>query len=177
MMQPYPGTVCDGNAGDRCPRRRKTQPVGDTPAMRSARAMTLIELIAVVAIVGILSAVALMRIGGGGFGRPSVDAFSRQLSVDLRYTRSMAITEKTNHYLGFDSTGYTIFRRDSPVDIVVNPRQPLPRGIGGSISTWNFEFEPSGAALAAYWADLSISGVTYRVEVIPVTGTTTVRKL
>ncbi|MCH8241148.1 MAG: type II secretion system protein [Planctomycetes bacterium] len=144
--------------------------------MRFVRAMTLIELIAVVAIIGILSAVVLMRVGDGSFGRPSVNAFTRQLSVDLRYTRSMAITQKVNHYLGFDSSGYTIFRRDSP-DVVVHPRQPLPKGVGGSISAWNFEFEPSGAALAGYWANLSSSGVTYRVEVILVTGTTTVRKL
>ena len=175
-MQPCPGTVCERNAADRCPHARMTQPVRDTPRMRPVRAMTLIELIAVVTIIGILSAVVLMRLGGGSFGRPSVDAFSRQLSVDLRYTRSMAITQKVNHYLGFDSAGYTIFRRDSP-DVVVNPRQPLPKGVGGSISAWNFEFEPSGAALAGYWANLSSSGVTYRVEVILVTGTTTVRKL
>ncbi len=175
-MQPCSRAICERNATDRGPQGRATRSVGDTPRMRFVRAMTLIELIAVVTIIGIMSAVVLMRVGGGSFGRPSVEAFSRQLSVDLRYTRSMAITQKVNHYLGFDATGYTIFRRDSP-DVVVNPRQALPRGLGGSISAWNFEFEPSGAALAAYWADLSISGVTYRVEVIPVTGTTTVRKL
>lgn len=176
MMQRCPGTVCERNAADRCPHARMTQPAQDTPRTRFVRAMTLIELIAVVTIIGILSSVVLMRLGGGSFGRPSVHAFSRQLSVDLRYTRSMAITQKVNHYLGFDSTGYTIFRRDSP-DVVVNPRQPLPKGVEGSISDWNFEFEPSGAALAGYWANLSSSGVTYRVEVILVTGTTTVRKL
>ncbi len=176
-MQPRPRTVCERNATVRCPQGRVTRSVGDTPRMRFVRAMTLIELIAVVTIIGILSAVVLMRVGGGSFGRPSVNAFSRQLSVDLRYTRSMAITQKANHYLGFDATGYTIFRRDTPADVVVNPRQPLPQGVGGSISTWNFEFEPSGAALAGYWADLSSPGVTYRVEVILVTGTTTVRKL
>ena len=176
MTQRCPGIVCRRDAADRCPHATMTQPVRDTPRMRPVRAMTLIEVIAVVTIIGILSAVVLMRVGGGSFGRPSVKAFSRQLSVDLRYTRSMAITQKVNHYLGFDSAGYTIFRRDSP-DVVVNPRHPLPNGVGGSISAWNFEFEPSGAALAGYWANLSSSGVTYRVEVILVTGTTTVRKL
>ena len=177
MTQRCPGTVCRRDATDRCSQARMTQPVGETPRMRFVRAMTLIEVIAVVAIIGILSAVVLMRVGGGSFGRPSVNAFSRQLSVDLRYTRSMAITQKVNHYLGFDSSGYTIFRRDTPADVVVNPRQPLPKGVGGSISAWKFEFEPSGAALAGYWANLSSSGVAYRVEVILVTGTTTVRKL
>lgn len=176
MMTRCPETVCRRNAAKPCPHARVIQTVPDTPRMPSVRAMTLIELIAVVTIIGIMSAVVLMRVGGGSFGRPSVHAFTRQLSVDLRYTRSMAITQKVNHYLGFDATGYTIFRRDSP-DVVVNPRQPLPKGVGGSISTWNFEFEPSGAALAGYWANLSSSGVTYRVEVILVTGTTTVRKL
>ena len=175
-MQPCSRTVCERYATDRCPHGRRTRSVGDTPRMRFVRAMTLIELIAVVTIIGIMSAVVLMRVGGGSFGRPSVNAFTRQLSVDLRYTRSLAITQKANHYLGFDATGYTIFRRDSP-DVVVHPRQPLPLGVGVSVSTSNFEFEPSGAALAAYWADLSSSGVTYRVEVILVTGTTTVRKL
>jgi len=139
--------------------------------------MTLVELLTVVMIIGILSAVVVVRIGPGSLGRPSVRTFARQLTVDLRYVRSLAITHGVNHYVGFDSNGYTLFRRDSPADVAVEPRRPLPRGVGGTITTWNFEFEPSGAALDAYRCDLSASGVTYRVDVIIATGTTTVREL
>ena len=135
------------------------------------------ELLAVVTIIGVLSAVVIARIGPGSLGRPSVRAFARQLAVDLRYVRSLAITKGVNHYLSFDAQGYTLFRRDSPADVVAEPRKALPRGVGGTISAWNFEFEPTGAALAAYRCDLFVSGVTYRIDVIIVTGTATVRKL
>jgi prepilin-type N-terminal cleavage/methylation domain-containing protein len=151
-------------------------PSGLKPEAR-ARAMTLVELIMVVTVVGILSAVAVMRVGPERLGRPGVRAFARQLGVDLRYARSLAVTEGTNHYVGFDSSGYSVYRRETPTDVAVDNYRKIPSGISGSMSAWNFEFEPTGAALAAYQCTLSVPGLSYRIRVRIVTGTITVRKL
>jgi type II secretory pathway pseudopilin PulG len=139
--------------------------------------MTLIELLMVVTLIGILSTVVIARIGPGTIGRPGVQAETQRLAMSLRHARNLAITQGTNHYVGFDTTGYAVFRRDSPSDVVVEPHRTLPRGIDGTITAWQFEFEPTGAALAAYRCDLFGSGVTYRITVTVVTGLTSVRQL
>lgn len=130
-----------------------------------------------VTLFGILSAVVISRIGLGSLGRPGVRAYARQLAVDLRYARSLAITTGTNHYAKFSSNGFQIFRRDSPSDVAVDQFRMLPKGLGRTISASDFEFEPAGSALAAYQCDLFDSGVTYRVRVILGTGTATVEEL
>ncbi len=142
-----------------------------------ARGMTLVELLAVVMIVGILSTVVIARIGSGSVGRPGVRGEARRLALNLRHARNLAITQGTNHYVGFDATGYAVYRRDSPTDVVVEPHRTLLRGVDGTISAWKFEFEPTGASLAAYWCNIFGSGVTYRIDIIIVTGLTTMREL
>lgn len=177
MVSSYPTcrheeTTTDGNLRGLTPRR------GYTPAsVGRGRGMTLLELLVVVAIVGILSTVVITRIGFGGLGRPTVSAAARRLALDLRHTRGLAIAERMNHYVRFDATGYTVYRRETPTDVVVEARRTFPQGISAAPTGTDFEFEPTGAALATYTCDLSGSGVTYRVKVIGATGTTTVRKL
>lgn len=152
-------------------------PVHQACLVRRARGMTLLELLVVVAIVGILSTVVIARIGFGGLGRPTVSAAARRLALDLRHTRGLAIAERMNHYVRFDATGYTVYRRETPTDVAVEARRTFPQGVTAAATASDFEFEPTGAALATYRCDLSGSGVTYRVNVIGTTGTATVRKL
>jgi prepilin-type N-terminal cleavage/methylation domain-containing protein len=139
--------------------------------------MTLVELIVVVGIIGLMSTVVIARLGSGSIGRPGVQAAARQLALDLRHARVLAIAEGINHYVGFDPQGYTIFRRESGSDVAVESYRTLPKGVNGYVTAWTVEFEPTGAALAAFRCDLLGSGVTYRVLVIAATGTTTVSKL
>lgn len=141
------------------------------------RGMTMVELIMVVTMIGVLTAVVIMRIGPESLGRPGVRATARRLGLDLRHARSLAVTEQTNHYVRFDATGYTIYRRDTPSDVAVDVRRTFPKGMSAAPTASDFEFEPTGAALASYTCDLSGSGVTYRVNVIGATGTTTVSEL
>ncbi len=144
---------------------------------RRVTGFTLIETAAVVVMIGILSSVVLVRIGYGSLGRPGVRTLAQQLALDLRHARGLAIAEGVNHYVGFNPNGFGIFRRATPRDIAVEDARSVPRGIGGTISAWNFEFDPTGAALAGYWCDLYASGVTYRIAVVVATGTVTVTKL
>lgn len=139
--------------------------------------MTLIELLLVVVIVGILTSVTLMRLGSGGLGRPGVHAVARRIALDIRHARSLTITQGINHYLGFDPAGYTIYRRDTPTDEVVENYRTFPQGITRSISAFEFEFEPTGSALGAYQCDVLGFGVTYRIVVVIATGAVIVTQL
>lgn len=177
MVSSYPtcrheDTTTDGNLRGLTPRRRHT-----AASVGRASGMTLIELLAVVMIVGILSTVVISRLGSGSLGRPGVNAAARRLALDLRHARSLAITKRINHYVRFDAAGYTIYRRDTPTDVAVEARRTFPQGVTAAVTASDFEFEPTGAALASYQCDLSGSGVTYRVQVIGATGTSTVNKL
>lgn len=159
-------------------RRIRTTPPGRTPLSPAQPAgMTLVEVLMVVVLIGIMSAVVVTRLGSGSIGRPGVQAAARRLALDLRHARSLAISEGINHYVGFDPQGYTIFRRASGSDVAVESYRTLPKGVDGTITAWTAEFEPTGAALAAFRCDFVGSGVTYRVQVIAATGTTTVSKL
>ena len=154
-----------------------SQPERRAPVVYRARGLTLLELLIVVSIIGILSTVVIARIGFGGLGRPTVSAAARRLSLDLRHARSLAITKRANHYVRFDASGYTTYRRDTPTDVAVEVRRVFPQGVTAALTASDFEFEPTGAALDTFRCDLSGSGVTYRVKVHAVTGVTVVRKL
>ncbi len=139
--------------------------------------MTLVELLMVVAIIGVVSAVVITRLGTGSLGHPGVQAAARRLALDLRHARGLAIAEGINHYVAFDAQGYNLFRRAGGSDVAVESYRTLPKGVTVVAGASTAEFEPTGAALAAFQCDIIGSGVTYRVQVIAATGTTTVSKL
>lgn len=177
MVSSYPAWRHEETPTDGSPCALVRQSVSGAPIVGRVRGLTLVELLAVVTIVGILSTVVIARLGSGSLGRPGVKAAARRLSLDLRHARSLAITNRINHYARFDAAGYTIYRRDTPTDIAVEARRTFPQGVTADVTASDFEFEPTGAALATYTCELSGSGVTYRVKVIGATGTTTVKEL
>lgn len=137
--------------------------------------MTLIELIMVVVLLGTLMAVVVPRLGTGTLGRPGAAAVARRLALDLRYARSLAIAEGVNHYVGFDVSGsnlvgYTIYRKATPSDLVVESYRTFARGLTVTGSTTRAEFTPSGIALGGYTFVVSVTTQTHTVTVIAATG-------
>lgn len=141
--------------------------------------MTLIELMAVVVLLGTLSAVLIVRLGPQSIGNPGARAVARRLALDLRHARALAIAQGVNHYVGIDADGtdvlgYTLYRTDSPADVVVESYRRIERGVTATSGTTRIEFAPTGAALAG--GAITISGPTenHTVTVIAATGAVTV---
>jgi len=140
--------------------------------------MTLLELLLVISIAGVLAAVVIARLGPQNIGNPGARAVARMLSLDLRHARSLAISQGTNHYVGFDADGanllgYTIYRTSSPADIAVEAYRTFDRGVTATGSTTRIEFTPTGTALGACTIVVSGTSKNYTVTVIAATGTTT----
>jgi len=82
--------------------------------MRGKSGFTLVEGLIVVMILGVMGAVALPRFDI--FGRKSAYITARQIVSDLRYTRTLAVTSGTRHYLklissdGLSYDSYEIYK-------------------------------------------------------------------
>ncbi|NQT37594.1 MAG: type II secretion system protein [Planctomycetes bacterium] len=140
------------------------------------RAVTLLELVAVVAILGIFAVVAVSRIGPGTLHNFGARADARRLAVDLLQARRRSIATGENHYLAFTvvggkATSYTLYRRDAGGDVAVDSPHEFPANVVVATSHTDAEFTFEGAALAAYQLTLTGAEQTWRVDVVPVTGT------
>ena len=141
-------------------------------------ALTLIEVLLAAVLLGILSSVVLIRLGSQSIGNPGAQAMARRLALDLQHARSLAITERVNHYVGFDANGsslqgYTIYRTASPSDIAVEEYRSFNRGVTATGNTTRAEFNPTGAALSGYSFQVSGPSENHTVTVIAATGLTT----
>ena len=148
-------------------------------AVAQSGGFSLIEVLLAVVLVGILSSVVVIRLGSQSIGNPGAQAMARRLALDLQHARSLAITERVNHYVGFDANGsslqgYTIYRTASPSDIAVEAYRSFNRGVTATGSTTRAEFSPTGAALSGYSFQVSGPSENHSVTVIAATGLTMV---
>lgn len=96
------------------------------------KGLTLIELAIVVMILGILAGIAIPRFGSSS-SRTSY-MLARQLVLDLRYTRSLAVTSGYAHFLKFFPEGaseyesYAIFKDGYPEEQVSDTKR-IPSGL------------------------------------------------
>ena len=93
--------------------------------MRNRSGFTFVEAILVIVITGILAGIAIPMLDV--FGRNLAYITARQIVTDLRYTRTLAVTSGTRHYLRFfpaggdvdgEYTSYAIYRDgvSDPID-------------------------------------------------------------
>ena len=156
---------------------------GSDPRKPERRAVTLLELIAVVAILAIVTTVAISRIGPGQLANFGARADAQRVAMDLLQARRRSIATGDNHYLGFSTgggqiTGYTLYRRDPGLgNVAVDSPHVFPDDVVVSASHNEAEFTFEGAALAAYQITLVGAEQTWRVDVVPVTGTAVISQI
>lgn len=135
------------------------------------------ELLAVVLILGLFAAVAMVRIGPGTLSDIEARTEARRVAADLRQARRRSIATGDNHYLSFTTgaggtvTGYTFLRRTLSGSIPVDQPHPFPADLAAVSSHAEAEFNFEGLSLASYQITLTGPHQTWRVTVVPATGT------
>jgi len=144
---------------------------------RAARGFTLVEILAVVALIALAATVAAVSVGGGLSGA-RVKAASRDLVAALRYTRGQAIVTREPQALRIDveQRRYRAPKKDWV---------ELPKDMTMKLFTARSELEEEGVGRIRFFPDGSSTGghvdllrgdATWRVEVLWLTGETSLRE-
>ena len=137
----------------------------------SENGLTLIEVTLLAAIIGIIAAIVLPRFSLDTIVLYRVKTASRRLVTDLRYTRTLAITQRTNHILQINGHQYAIYRGSvAPGNQVGETRE-----IAGTInlsgdSTFSFTSQGGTAPGSGTWLGLTEAGHSWTVSVNATTG-------
>lgn len=146
--------------------------------MKLRKGFSIIELIITVAVVAILAVLYISSTGD--LSNVSIDAASRKVQSDLRYTQHLATTTGVNHGAVFTANvGYEVYQ-GSPGNPVIDPvtRQNLVVNLaefqGVTVSTnYQVEFSPVGEPIMGGDGRVrltSSSGATRDVYVVDKTG-------
>lgn len=117
--------------------------------MKKDKGFTLIEALMIISVIGILTALAIPRFGT--VGKKSAYMVSRQIVVDMRYARSLAVTTGTTHIVKFFPAGgsqyssYGIFK-DADPDVQIGNLRQIPTTVTCTSSSEQFNFEKLGNA-------------------------------
>jgi hypothetical protein len=136
----------------------------------------LIELLSVLTIVALLAAAALTRFGTQTIDNLTGDGVARTLALDLVQARRRTLATGDNHYLLFtpsaaSPTAYTMYRRASGGDTVVDQARSIPAGVTVVASHATQEFDFDGASLAGYSTTVTGPNRTWTVSTVMATGT------
>ena len=144
--------------------------------------MSLWELTAAVTLMAIVAAIVVGRSGRTLIGNYSSQADARRVGLALLQARRRTISSGVTHGVQLNSSGGGI-ASFSVVSIVAG----IPTVVDGPISFSSnltvtsshtqliYDFE--GKAGAAYWVQLAGPSITWRIDVIPLTGSVSTTKL
>ncbi len=146
---------------------------GRNPRRRAA--FSLIELASVLTIIALLAAAGLMRWGSTTVSNLSGEGFARRLALDLMQSRRRTIATGDNHYVQLapstsNVTSYTIYRRASSGDVVVEQPRTMPGGVTCTASHATLEFNFDGASIAAYSVAVVGPNRTWTIFTVMATG-------
>lgn len=134
---------------------------------------TLIEVLLVILIMGILAAVSVPRFNFALVSKQKADNTAQQLVTDLRYTRSLAISDAASNTSGYElqlkSDSYQIVNLASSEVINKYPIDEAVKCDGAG----SFKFGPMGNLLSGSGTKLVVSaeGKTFTITIISGTGT------
>jgi hypothetical protein len=135
----------------------------------------LVELAAVLVICALLAAAALTRFGSNTLENLGADGCARRLALDLIQAKRRTIATGDNHYLQLTIvaskvTEYSMVRRASGGDTVVDAICQIPAGVTVTASHATLEFNFDGASLAAYSVNVAGPRRSWAISTVMATG-------
>jgi len=140
------------------------------------RGVTLLELLVVLTLMGIVAGTVAMRYGRSIFAEFGAQGTARELSLALLTCQRASITTGDDHFIEFLSSGgrissYRIMRLVSGVGTIVDGPKTLSSDVTLGVSSNTMQYNFEGSALGAYWINITGQSRSWRVDVIPITGT------
>lgn len=137
---------------------------------------SLLELSVVMTLLGILAMVGMTRYGHTTLGNLGAQGDVRQLALDLLQAQRRAISTGNNHVLRFSpSSGpaesYSLVERTGAGAVVVDGPYTIPANVTVTASHSELEFTFEGSALNPYEVTVAGPQRTWKIVVVPVTGT------
>jgi Tfp pilus assembly protein FimT len=143
---------------------------------KKRKAYSLIEAIIVVAIIGALAFIAVPRLNFAGMYKKQAHSIAKQITTDLRRTRTMAIVYAATNTTGYSlrmtgSSPYTGYQIVNDANSVVIDTLTIDSHISSSGGA-NFRFGPLGNLRAGSDSSLTVTsqGQTYTITLISGTG-------
>jgi len=142
------------------------------------KSFTLVEAILAITIMGILAAIVLPRFGKEGFVESlTLRTTTSQIASDIRYTRQLAITKASRHYikLDFPNKEYAIYDNNG---IQISETKKIPSVVVCS-GAGQFDFSSIGGCTlgGGTYLLLSLSTHQNRITVETPTGAVVVEKI
>jgi len=146
------------------------------PNAKSKLSFTTVEVIFVLILISVWLAVALPRLGAGGlFGKTKLKSTAYNVASDIRYARTLAISNAVNSSIVFDcgsNHNYVIYKDG----VQVGEAKKIPEEVGCSGEN-QFIFTALGSATAgAITFTLPSGQEQYKITVVAATGTAYVEK-
>lgn len=137
---------------------------------------SLLELSVVLTLLGILATVGMTRYGQTTLGNLGAQGDARQIALDLLQAQRRAISTGNNHSLRLSPSygpaeSYTLIEQTGSGDVVVDGPHTIPAGVAVTTNYSDLEFTFEGSALASYEVTVAGPQRTWKVIVVPVTGT------
>ena len=126
-------------------------------------------------IFALLAAATLTRLGSSTLENLGAEGCAKKLALDIVQARRRTIATGDNHYLQLTVvaakvTEYSLVRRASGGDTVVEAVRQIPAGITVTASHTTLEFNFDGGALAAYSINVAGPQRTWGVSTVMATG-------
>ncbi len=143
---------------------------------KQRRGVSLLELLVVVTLIGIFASTVAMRYGRSIFAEFGAQGTARELSLALLGCQRASINTGDDHFVEFEAAGgrissYRIMRNVSGVPTLVDGPRTLSPDVAVTVSSNTMQYNFEGGALASYWINIVGQARTWRVDVIPITGT------
>jgi prepilin-type N-terminal cleavage/methylation domain-containing protein len=150
--------------------------------MSRRRGMSLWELTAVVTLMAIVAAIVVGRNGRSLVGNYASQADARRVGLALLQAKRRTISSGVTHGVQLNSSGgnitsFSVVSIVGGVPTVVDGPTSFSSDLTVTSSHTQLTFDFEGQAGAAYWVQLAGPSITWRIDVIPLTGAVSTTKL